>query len=102
MRKFLAITSAAVLAVSTATPVLAGGYEGVLETYKLQKADGSSIVMYERPDISSPVLTDIPSGTVVRILKGNPEGWMLIEYNGVQGCVTDGGVVILCSGAIAE
>jgi len=102
LRKIPGIMLSAVLAVSTATPVLAGGYEGVLETYKLQKDDGSSIVMYERPDISSPALAEIPSGTVVRILKGNPEGWMLVEYGGVQGCVTVGGVVILCSGAIAE
>ena len=102
MRKICGIIFAAVLGLFAAMPVTAGGFEGVLKTYKLQKEDGSPIIMYEKPDISSPVLAEIPSGTVVRIIKGNPEGWMLVEHNGVPGCVTDGGIVILCSGAIEK
>jgi len=81
-----------------ATPVMAGGYEGVLDQYMLTALDGSAILMYQDMSISSEVLARIPSGTTVRIIKGNPAGWMLIEYNGLQGVVTDDGIVILCSG----
>ena len=49
--------------------------------------------MYERPDLSSPVMTSIPSGTAVRLIKGNPEGWILVEYEGIKGCVMGNGVV---------
>ena len=82
-----AIVFALVFAIAATMPVMAGGYEGVLERYKLERMDGSAIIMYERPDLSSPVLGSIPSGTVVKIIKGNPKGWILIEYNGKQGCV---------------
>ena len=83
-----------------ATPAFAGGYDGVLKTYTLQRSDGSAITMYERPDMSSPVLATIPSGTVVRLIKGNPEGWILVDYNGVQGCVMGSDGQVLCIGDI--
>ncbi len=101
MRKLLA--AAALILCLGASPVLAGGYEGTLEYYTLTSPDGSELPMYERMDISSGVIDRIPSGTAVHVLRGEPAGWMLIEYNGRKGCVTDGGVVILCTGVrVAE
>lgn len=88
------------IALAAAVPALAGGYDGVLETYTLQRSDGSAITMYERPDTSSPVLASIPSGTVVRLIKGNPEGWILVDYNDVQGCVMGSDGNVLCIGNI--
>ena len=87
-------------AIAATMPVMAGGYEGGLERYKLERLDGSAIIMYEKPDLSSQVLSRIPSGTVVKIIKGNPEGWILIEYNGKQGCVMGSDGEILCIGNI--
>ena len=94
---------AAVIAVSclATTPVMAGGYNGLPDQYTLTDPDGSDILMYQKMSIGSDVLTRIPSGTAVKLLKGDPEGWMLIEYNGERGYVTDNGLVILCSG-VAE
>ena len=88
------------IALAGAIPALAGGYDGVLETYTLQRSDGSAITMYERPDMSSPVLASIPSGTVVRLIKGNPEGWILVDYEGTQGCVMGSDGQVLCIGNI--
>ena len=76
----------------------AGGDSVIREHYTLSTPDGRDLIMYEAPNIDAPQVCLIPSGTEVRIIKGNPEGWMLIEYNGVQGCVVDGGIVILCIG----
>ena len=91
---------AAVIALSClmAAPAAAGGYEGELEYYTLTAPDGSEILMYQDMSISSAVLTRIPSGTTVKVIRGNPAGWMLVEYNGLRGLVTDGGIVILCNG----
>ena len=94
--KIVAISIA--FALAAAMPVMAGGYEGVLETYTLTNLEDAPIMVYERPDMWSPVIRSIPSGTEVKIIKGNPEGWMLIEYEGVQGCVLDHGLKILCTG----
>ena len=88
------------IALAAVAPSFTGGYEGILETYKLERADDSTIIMYERPDMSSPVLVSIPSGTVVRLIKGNPEGWILINYEGVQGCVMGSDGQVLCVGYI--
>ena len=98
MKKLVVAVVALVFLISM--PALAGGYDGVLETYTLQRSDGSAITMYERPDMSSPVLATIPSGTVVRLIKGNPEGWILVDYNGVQGCVMGSDGQVLCIGDI--
>ena len=83
-----------------ATPTFVGGYNGFLETYKLQRTDGFAITMYVRHDMSSPVLASIPSGTVVRLVKGNPDGWILVDYKGVQGCVMGSDGQVLCIGNI--
>ena len=88
------------IALAAAVPALAGGYDGVMETYTLQRSDGSAITMYERSDMSSPILASIPSGTVVRLIKGNPEGWILINYRGVRGCVMGSDGQVLCVGYI--
>ena len=97
-RKVTALSISIALAV--AEPAIAGGHDGILETYKLERSNGSAITMYERPDMSSPVLATIPSGTVVRLIKGNPEGWILVDYNGVQGCVMGSDGQVLCIGDI--
>lgn len=93
--KIVAVITA--FSICITAPTMAGGYEGVLETYKLERPDGSAITMYENPDRASAVLGSIPSGTTVRIIKGNPVGWILIEYENTQGCVMGSGE-ILCTG----
>ena len=98
LRKTAAVVTA--FSIGITSPVMAGGYDGVMETYTLQRSDGSAITMYERPDMSSPVLATIPSGTVVKLIKGNPEGWILVDYNGVQGCVMGSDGQVLCIGDI--
>ena len=100
MQKAKSIVCTAAIALAMVAPALAGGYDGVLETYTLQRSDGSAITMYERPDMSSPVLATIPSGTVVRLIKGNPEGWILINHEGMQGCVMGSDGQVLCAGYI--
>ena len=56
-RKFTVL--AIPIALAVAAPTFTGGYEGILEIYKLERSDGSVITMYERPDMSSPVLATI-------------------------------------------
>ena len=98
MKRFSAVLFSVIISLAVVMPAHAGGYDGVLEYYTLTSPDSREIPVYERMGISSPELFRIPSGTEVKILRGNPEGWMLIEYNDLQGYATDGGLVILCSG----
>ena len=49
--KIVAVITA--FSICITAPTMAGGYEGVLETYKLERPDGSAITMYENPDRAS-------------------------------------------------
>ena len=92
------IVCAVLAAAIAAAPVYAGGYDGILEYYTLTAPDNREVPVYERMDIGSAELFRVPSGTEVKIISGNPEGWRLIEHDGRRGYATDGGLVILCSG----
>ena len=97
MKKLFCAVIIAVSCLAT-TPAIAGCHNGSPDRYTLTDPDGSDILMYQKMSIGSDILTRIPSGTAVKLLKGDPEGWMLIEYKGKRGYVTDNGLVILCSG----
>ena len=98
MRMTTGVVLTCLLSMAWHGSVLAGGDSCIREYYTLSTDDGRNLVMYEYQDINAPHLCSIPSGTEVRVIQGSPEGWMLIEYKGRQGCVLDRGGLVLCSG----
>ena len=98
VRSISAAVIACILSTSVCSVAFAGGDNAVREYYTLSTSDGRDLILYEYPDMNAPGICHIPSGTEARIIRGTPEGWMLIEYKGMQGFVLDGELQILCSG----